>query len=120
MEIHMRQLLIIAVLCLGAVTANAHAIIMDSIPATNATVTGPDVAVQLRYNSRIDTRRSVIKLLGPDTQSQTLPISDKSGTDTLVTQITGLAPGAYRLRWQVLSVDGHITRGDIPFTDIAQ
>ncbi|TAI60323.1 copper resistance protein CopC, partial [Bradyrhizobium sp. Leo170] len=28
----------------------------------------------------------------------------------------GLSPGAWRLRWQVLSVDGHITRGDIPFT----
>ncbi|WP_245326709.1 copper resistance protein CopC, partial [Bradyrhizobium sacchari] len=23
---------------------------------------------------------------------------------------------AWHLRWQVLSVDGHITRGDIPFT----
>ena len=27
-----------------------------------------------------------------------------------------LAPGAWRLRWQVLALDGHITRGDIPFT----
>ena len=25
-------------------------------------------------------------------------------------------PGEWRLRWQVLSIDGHITRGDIPFT----
>jgi methionine-rich copper-binding protein CopC len=24
--------------------------------------------------------------------------------------------GAWRVRWQVLAVDGHITRGDIPFT----
>ena len=29
--------------------------------------------------------------------------------------LAGLAPGSYVLRWQVLSVDGHITRGDIPF-----
>jgi methionine-rich copper-binding protein CopC len=28
----------------------------------------------------------------------------------------GLGSGAYRLRWQVLAVEGHITRGDIPFT----
>jgi len=28
----------------------------------------------------------------------------------------GLAAGAYRLRWQVLASDGHITRGEIPFT----
>ena len=26
------------------------------------------------------------------------------------------APGAWRLRWQVLALDGHITRGDVPFT----
>jgi len=27
-----------------------------------------------------------------------------------------LTPGSYVLRWQVLAVDGHITRGDVPFT----
>jgi methionine-rich copper-binding protein CopC len=26
-----------------------------------------------------------------------------------------LLPGEYRLRWQVLASDGHITRGEIPF-----
>jgi methionine-rich copper-binding protein CopC len=34
-----------------------------------------------------------------------------------VTGTTGeLATGVYVLRWQVLAVDGHITRGDIPFS----
>jgi methionine-rich copper-binding protein CopC len=27
-----------------------------------------------------------------------------------------LSPGAYSVRWQVLAVDGHITRGEVPFT----
>jgi hypothetical protein len=27
-----------------------------------------------------------------------------------------LTPGVYVLRWQVLAIDGHITRGDVPFT----
>jgi len=26
-----------------------------------------------------------------------------------------LKPGSYRLRWQVMSIDGHVTHGDIPF-----
>ena len=26
-----------------------------------------------------------------------------------------LKPGSYAVRWQVLAVDGHITRGDVPF-----
>jgi methionine-rich copper-binding protein CopC len=28
----------------------------------------------------------------------------------------GLANGSHWLSWQVLAVDGHITRGEIPFT----
>jgi methionine-rich copper-binding protein CopC len=34
----------------------------------------------------------------------------------LTARIAGIQPGSYRLRWQVLALDGHITRGDIPFT----
>ena len=33
----------------------------------------------------------------------------------LVRSTDALSPGAYVLRWQVLAIDGHITRGDIPF-----
>ena len=97
-------------------TAEAHAIIIASSPAPKAVVPGPDVAVKLDFNSRIDKPRSIIELIGPDAKSQHLPISDTSDAGTLATEAKGLAPGAWRLRWQVLSVDGHITRGDIPFT----
>jgi len=36
--------------------------------------------------------------------------------DTLSARGQGFAPGEYRLKWQVLSADGHITRGEHPFT----
>jgi len=36
--------------------------------------------------------------------------------DHLVGEADALAPGDYVLHWQVLAVDGHITRGDIPFS----
>jgi methionine-rich copper-binding protein CopC len=42
-------------------------------------------------------------------------MSSATGPDSLAAEIEGLVPGRYRLRWQVLAVDGHITRGDIPF-----
>jgi len=41
-------------------------------------------------------------------QSSTTPAS-------LDTRLTGLRAGEYKLRWQVLASDGHITRGEIPF-----
>jgi copper resistance protein C len=31
-----------------------------------------------------------------------------------------MAPGSYSVRWQVLAIDGHITRGDVPFTVTGQ
>ncbi len=36
--------------------------------------------------------------------------------DTLQTSAELTKPGAYVVRWQVLAIDGHITRGDVPFT----
>jgi methionine-rich copper-binding protein CopC len=95
--------------------AAAHAILMESVPAINATAKGPDVAFDLRFNSRVDHKRSRLTLTLPDQSQQVLPIAEDSAEDRLLTKAT-LAPGTYTLRWQVLAIDGHITRGDVPFT----
>jgi len=95
--------------------AAAHAILMDSVPAVNGTAKGPDIAIDLRYNSRIDHKRSRLTLTLPDQSQQVLPI-DLDGPDDRLDTKASLPPGAYTLRWQVLAIDGHITRGDVPFT----
>jgi copper resistance protein C len=95
--------------------ARAHAILLDSTPAVNATIAGPSVAFTLRYNSRIDHQRSRLTLTLPDRSTKVLPIAEASPEDALKASAE-LPPGAYSLRWQVLAVDGHITRGDVPFT----
>ena len=110
---------LLAVLFLGLVSAPlpavAHAILMDSVPAVNATAKGPDIAIDLRYNSRIDHKRSRLTLTLPDQSQQVLPI-DLDGPDDRLDTKASLPAGAYTLRWQVLAIDGHITRGDVPFT----
>jgi methionine-rich copper-binding protein CopC len=83
---------------------------------TKSAVPGPDVPIKLRFNVRIDTLRSRLTLIHPDGSAQTLEISKQTPADTLSAEATGLAAGTYRLRWQVLASDGHITRGEIPFT----
>lgn len=70
---------------------------------------------RLQYNSRIDAARSRLELDGPDGGARPLTIKAGDSLDSLVAHADSLAPGQYRLHWQVLSVDGHITRGDIPF-----
>lgn len=96
--------------------ADAHAIILEAQPAVNDAVGGPDVSIRLRFNSRIDHKRSRLTLIDPAGETRPLALDTASAEDMLAARAAGLAPGAYRIRWQVLAVDGHITRGDVPFT----
>ncbi len=98
------------------VPAAAHAVLLESNPPLKSAVSGPDVPIKLRFNVRIDALRSRLTLIHPDGSLQTLEISKQTPADTLSAEATGLAAGAYRLRWQVLASDGHITRGEILFT----
>jgi methionine-rich copper-binding protein CopC len=95
--------------------AAAHAILLESSPSINSTVAGPSVPIKLRFNVRIDATRSRLTLVRPDASTEMLAISKDGGADSLLTQAQGLRPGEYRIRWQVLASDGHITRGEIPF-----
>jgi methionine-rich copper-binding protein CopC len=95
--------------------ANAHAILVESRPPVGGTVAPGNLAVWLRYNSRIDRARSRLTLTRPDHSQAVLPI-DRDGRDDVLTAAADLPAGAYVLRWQVLAVDGHITRGDVPFS----
>jgi copper resistance protein C len=94
----------------------AHAILMESKPALHANVKGPEVAIWLRFNVRIDGSRSRLHLLAPDGSQQTLSLAKQANPDILQSQAGGLKPGAYRLQWQVLASDGHISRGEVAFT----
>jgi methionine-rich copper-binding protein CopC len=95
--------------------AAAHAILIASQPPQGGTVGAGKVAIHLKYNSRIDRARSRLTLTRPDHSQATLPIAAEGAPDEMDTAAT-LTPGAYVLRWQVLAIDGHITRGDVPFT----
>jgi len=94
--------------------ALAHALLVSSTPAANATVHAGNIAIELRYNSRVDGQRSTITLVAPDGHRQPLVLEGQR-TPTTLNARAALQPGNYTLRWQALSTDGHITRGEIPF-----
>ena len=109
-------LLLLTVLgALAPAAAVAHAIIIKSAPPVDATVAGASLPIALRFNSRVDQERSRVTLYGPGGKITILPLAPSTSPDLLTGTANGLEPGDYRLHWQVLSVDGHITRGDIPF-----
>lgn len=110
-----RALPVLAALCGTPAAAQAHAILLESRPALRGTVAAGHVEVWLRFNSRVDAARSRLTLTGPDRRQRVLPAA-AAGAGDQMTGAVDLAPGAYTLRWQVLAIDGHITRGDVTFT----
>jgi len=94
----------------------AHAILMESTPKLNSTVKGPDFDIMLRFNVRIDGERSRVRLVAPDGTTSTLTLASQASPDILKTHVAGLKPGAYKLQWHVLASDGHMSKGEIPFT----
>jgi copper resistance protein C len=95
--------------------ALAHAVLLSSSPQKNASVNGPDITISLKYNSRVDGARSSLTLVKPDGSVEKIGALAQPLPDTLSAAGHKLAKGAYVLRWQVLSSDGHITRGEVPF-----
>lgn len=105
-----------------AKAAQAHAIIRHSSPAAGGRVPAGQVRLHLVFNSRIDHDRSQlsvapVRLGGGGTADEvTVAIAPTSPSAELLGVTQPLTPGAWRIRWQVLALDGHITRGDIAFT----
>jgi hypothetical protein len=110
----LKTLLLLAALLLPGI-AHAHAILEESTPPAGATVRPGPLDLHLRYNSRIDRGRSRLTLIRPDRSKDTIPIV-QDGPPDIIDAHLDLPPGAYIVRWQVLAVDGHITRGDVPIT----
>jgi copper resistance protein C len=94
--------------------AFAHAHLVSSTPAAGRSVRGPMVAIDLKFDSRVDSMRSHLDLMMPN--GKIMPLTIRAiGAAELGSQAR-LAPGKYAIRWLALSTDGHITRGEIPFT----
>ena len=102
-------------LLFAAPMAFAHAIIVSAVPTAAQHVPVGKVTVRIEFNSLIDKLRSRLRVTASGSVKEDVPI-DPAGKPNVVTGTTGaLTPGAYVLRWQVLAIDGHITRGDSPF-----
>jgi len=96
--------------------ASAHAIVKESRPAINEIVITQPYAISLEFNTRIDLHRSQLILFNENNMGEALPIKKDNPSYLIQAVIENRKAGSYRLRWEVLAQDGHVTRGDIPFT----
>jgi|SoiMethySBSTD1v2_1073268.scaffolds.fasta_scaffold141281_2 copper resistance protein C len=100
---------------LAAVPARAHDVVVRSHPARNGSVPAGEVTVEIEYSGRIDIGRSRLSLANSDGRERDLPLDKRVGPNIVKASAGTLGPGAYTLRWYVLSADGHLARGTIPF-----
>ncbi len=106
-----------AVLALSAPAgAAAHSLLLESSPAAGATLSEAPPQISLRFNNRIEKSLSSIRVL--DERGAPRPVTmlaGESAADRLIATVSALAPGAWRVEWQVLSTDGHIVNGRFSF-----
>ena len=62
-------------------SAYGHAIVLSATPAQRQEVAGPDVPVNLRFNSRLDLKRSKLTLVMPDGKQVALPLSESGASE---------------------------------------
>jgi methionine-rich copper-binding protein CopC len=96
--------------------ADAHAIIVSACPGVNSNVPSGELELRLDFNSRIDARRSRLRLRGPDGTETPVALAAQTSPNVVAGHATVMTVGHWTLDWQVLSLDGHITRGEIRFS----
>jgi methionine-rich copper-binding protein CopC len=97
--------------------AGAHAKLVTTTPAANASVAPPSL-IQVRFSEAIETKLSSLKLAAADGSAVTV-MSMNEAKDPAALSImpnSPLKPGAYVATWSVVSDDGHKTQGTFSFT----
>ena len=105
-----------AIIALSPGIACAHAIVVAAQPAMNSTVAQGELEIRLDFNSQIDRKRSRLSLQRPDGSESVIALAPDGPAGVLAGRALATLSGRWKLRWQVLSLDGHITRGEVRFS----
>jgi methionine-rich copper-binding protein CopC len=106
----------LALLVLVVAPLAAHSLLLESSPAANATLEASPSELRLRFNNRIEKRLSRLKLVDERGGARDLAVAEDGAADRLTAPMPSIAPGKYRVEWQVLSTDGHVVSGRFTFT----
>jgi methionine-rich copper-binding protein CopC len=104
-----------ALLLALAAPAVSHSLLLEATPPAGAVLTATPPRVSLRFNNRIEKRLSRLRLADARGDGRPLPVRPDGPPDRLEAGLPPLGPGDWRLEWRVLSTDGHVVRGSLPF-----
>ena len=103
--------------CLGARQADAHAFLQRASPPVGGAVAGSPTEIRLWFSEPLEQRFSgadVTTASGAKVEMAFVRL-DAADRRQLVIGVAPLQPGVYRVKWHVVSVDGHRTEGSFTF-----
>jgi copper resistance protein C len=106
-------------LCALATPASAHALLESANPRVGSTIAAMPNEVRLRFSEGVTPALSHVELLDAQGHQVALAALCNLANDrrTLCAALQArIAPGVYRVRWRVVSLDSHATQGDFTFT----
>lgn len=105
-----------ALLFAGAASAHAH--LVKSTPAANATILAPKT-ISLTFNEKLTPAFSKFELVMPAMNNMAVSVKTavaKDGMTIVGTPKSALMPGAYKITWHAATSDGHKMDGAVDFT----
>ena len=103
-------------LLLGATAASAHANLVSSDPAKNATIASPD-KITLHFSEALEMKVSGLKLTDIDGKPVAIKAVKASDDKSLAAApAVLLAPGLYTNSWTSMGDDAHKMNGTLSFT----
>lgn len=107
-----------AIALLATGPAWAHARLVSSHPAANATVTASPKAITLTFNEKLAPAFSRFEITMPEHGGMKVAVKTTVSADGM--SITGtpkvaMTKGAYKIVWTAASADGHKMNGEVAF-----
>ncbi len=103
---------------LVATQASAHAQLVSSNPAANATVAAAPKTITLTFNEKLAPAFSKFEITMPEHGGMKVPVKttvSADGKSITGTPQTALGKGAYKVVWTAASSDGHKMTGEVAF-----
>ena len=106
------------VLLVSPSTVSPHASLIKSVPARRAQIFKSPAQIQLWFSERLETRFSSLRVIDSSGKRVDLGNVEISTDDPkrISVGVNPLVPGQYKIRFRVLSVDGHVVEDEVPFT----
>jgi copper resistance protein C len=96
----------------------AHAALVKSDPGRRAMLASSPVKIRLWFNEKLEPAYSRVRLLdgGDSVITTDAAVVDVENPKLISLPIPALKPGSYRVKYRVLSLDGHVVESNFSFT----